>query len=219
MSYQSVQQYYGSQSTVISDLLSSQRKRQEVIAYDPRVNAESYLQPPAVNSLNPCRIEAFGANPEPALGKLQNPAVGELDVWKGARIEPYAQTFQPKWATVKYADTKDPEVWGPPLWFGLHNGAAHYPDEASPVAIEQAMMWIKSLPVQLTCKTCKEHATAHIERNMDRLPEICRTRENLEKFFVDLHNIVNKRYGKPQFSYEQARKMYRGGADVRVLKY
>lgn len=124
-----------------------------------------------------------------------------------------------EWKTDKYSNTKDPEVFGPPLWLTLHNAAAHYPENPSPIMISQMMNYIKGLPAVLPCEACKEHATAHIQANLSNLPDICSCRNKLEEFFVTFHNYVNKKYNKPIFTIEQARKMYRGGAEVRILKY
>lgn len=131
----------------------------------------------------------------------------------------YRENLELEWKTAKYANTKDPEVFGPALWFVLHNSAAHYPEKASPIMANQMMGFIKGLPAMIPCASCKEHATAHIEANMANLPMICSGRNNLEKFFVEFHNYVNKRYGKPLFTVEQAVKMYRGGAEVKVMKF
>lgn len=142
----------------------------------------------------------------------------------------YRENLDLEWQTVngrvpsgssiaKYANTKDPEVFGPALWFVLHNSAAHYPENASPIMASQMIGFIKGLPAMIPCASCKEHATAHIEANVANLPTICSKRSNLEAFFVEFHNKVNKKLGKPMFTVEQAEKMYRGGAEVRMLKY
>jgi hypothetical protein len=104
--------------------------------------------------------------------------------------------------------TIDPKIWGPPFWFTLHNGAAHYPVNASPLHIERMKNFIIGIPVMLPCSVCQEHATAHIERNFGELEAVCSTRDSLFNFFVDFHNYVNRRYNKPIMSYEDARKLY-----------
>lgn len=101
-----------------------------------------------------------------------------------------------------------PEVFGPPLWFSLHNASAFYPDNASPVYAERMKNIIIGLPVLIPCGTCKEHATVYIEQNKHKLMEICKTRTTLFEFFVDFHNYVNKRLGKREFTIEEAKSMY-----------
>lgn len=55
---------------------------------------------------------------------------------------------------------------------------------------------IIGIPVLIPCETCKEHATNYIEEHKHKLMEICKTKKDLFKFFVDFHNFVNKRLGK-----------------------
>ena len=45
-----------------------------------------------------------------------------------------------KWTTLQYANSSDPNVWGPAFWFTLHNGAARYPIKASPICKESMKM-------------------------------------------------------------------------------
>ncbi len=102
----------------------------------------------------------------------------------------------------------DPEIFGPPLWFVYHNAAYNYPINPSPLFKERMKYAIISLPVFVTCLECREHATAYIEKHRDTLDEICSSRDNVFKFFVDFHNQVNKRYNKPILSYTEAYNLY-----------
>ena len=103
---------------------------------------------------------------------------------------------------------KDPAVFGPPLWFSLHNASAYYPEKASPAHAERMKNIIIGLPVLLPCETCKEHATAYIENNKHKLSEICKTKQEVFKFFVDFHNYVNQRLGKKVLTFEEAYALY-----------
>ena len=123
------------------------------------------------------------------------------------------------WNTKKYVNTQDPRVWGPSFWFTLHNGAASYPNKASPLVINRTKGFIMGLPFMLPCENCKVHAANYIQKNKDKLDDICGSREKLFNFFVDFHNIVNKRYNKPQISYEQARNIYNKGVHVKYMNY
>ena len=102
----------------------------------------------------------------------------------------------------------NPVLWGPPFWYTLHNGAYHYPEHASPLHSERMKNFIIGIPIMVPCVTCKEHATAFIEKNRPKLNDICSSRDSLFKFFVDFHNQVNKRYKKPIISYEEAYSIY-----------
>jgi len=115
--------------------------------------------------------------------------------------------------------TSHPSVFGPPLWFSLHNAAAHYPDNPAPLARERMKNIILALPILIPCKNCQEHATAYIEKNYNDLDRICSSRDAVFKFFVDFHNHVNVRYDKPEMSYEDAYKLYLGGVNLSPINY
>jgi len=110
-----------------------------------------------------------------------------------------------------------PEIFGPPLWFSLHNGALNYPEVASPIVKERMKSFILALPIMLPCETCKNHANEFIENNKEYLETICSTRENLFNFFVDFHNNVNRFTNKPIMSKEGALKLY--SENIKITKF
>ena len=124
-----------------------------------------------------------------------------------------------KWETVHYANSKDPRVWGPAFWFTLHNGASRYPEKASPVCAHHMKGFILGMPYMIPCDKCHDHARAHIEENYHRIDEIVSGKEHLFNFFVSFHNYVNKRYGKPEMSNEDAYTLYNGSTTVTKLTY
>lgn len=124
-----------------------------------------------------------------------------------------------KYKTQEYASPEVPAVWGPAFWFTLHNGAARYPVKASSICAERMKNFILGIPVMIPCEKCKDHATAHIEANWRRLDEVVNGRQNLFNFFVDFHNYVNRRYNKPEMSYEEAFALYSGRTNVTKLSY
>ena len=124
-----------------------------------------------------------------------------------------------KWKTSIYANSGSPEVWGPAFWFTLHNGAARYPIKASPIWADRMKGFIIGIPVMIPCEKCQDHATSYIEENYYRLDEIVSGREQLFNFFVQFHNNVNARYGKPEMSNKDAYALYTGGASVTKLEY
>jgi hypothetical protein len=124
-----------------------------------------------------------------------------------------------KYETTEYANTTSPPVVGPPLWFVLHNAAAHYVTNPAPITRERMKNVILGIPVLLPCQNCREHATAYIEKNYDNLNDICSSRDKLFKFFVDFHNYVNQKYNKKIFTYEEAYKMYLGGVKINKMSY
>ncbi len=112
----------------------------------------------------------------------------------------------------------DPDVWGPAFWFSLHNGANHYPLEASPCVIDRTVGFIKGLPMMLPCIECKEHANRFIAEHESSLHAVCKTRDSLFKFYVDFHNSVNERKRKPTMSVAAAKQLY-NGYTLSSLKY
>jgi hypothetical protein len=116
-------------------------------------------------------------------------------------------------------DTREPEVFGPALWFTLHNGAMRYPEEASPIVAEKMKSFILGLPYMVPCENCQSHAISYIEKHYDELSEVVKGQKNLFKFFFDFHNYVNKRLGKPEMSLESAMQLYSGGTQLKIMKY
>lgn len=129
------------------------------------------------------------------------------------------QTLNITWETMNYASSEDPKVWGPAFWFTLHNGAARYPIKASPIFAQNMKNFILGMTAMLPCEKCKDHAIAHIEANYRRLDEIVSGRKNLFNFFVDFHNAVNRRYGKPEMGYQEAYDLYTRKVNVTKMVY
>jgi len=90
-----------------------------------------------------------------------------------------------RWETKKYVNTGDPVVWGPAFWFTVHNGAAKYPENASPLFVNKMKSYINGLPVMLPCTKCQIHATNHIEKvkAQGKLDKICSGRQELFNLF------------------------------------
>jgi hypothetical protein len=113
-------------------------------------------------------------------------------------------------------NSRDPKVWGPSFWFTLHNGAINYPLKGNKICKDRMKKFIQSMEVMIPCEKCSDHATSYISSNFSRLDEIVSTRDNLFKFFVDFHNQINIRYGKPLFSYEEAYKLYSNSISLKM---
>lgn len=111
----------------------------------------------------------------------------------------------------------NPIVWGPSFWFSLHNGSLSYPIDASNIVAEKMKGFILGIPYMLPCKKCSHHAITYIEENYNNLNKICSGRNSLFKFYVDFHNFVNKRLGKPEMSLKEAEILYK--SCVNVISY
>lgn len=132
--------------------------------------------------------------------------------------ESFDKELQLTWKVENHETTKKPDVFGPSAWFTYHNSSAHLPETLSPVTSKRIAGFIDGIPEMTPCDKCSEHARSFIESNKYLIQNF-KTRDEVFKFFVDFHNYVNNRLGKPIVSLEDARKMYISGRNVKVMKY
>lgn len=104
----------------------------------------------------------------------------------------------------------NPKVWGPPFWFSLHTSASFYPEHPSEIVKERMKGRILAIPYEIPCSMCRSHAITFVEARRGELDDVVSTRMGLVKFYTDFHNQVNKRYGKPEWSYEKVDRFYSG---------
>jgi hypothetical protein len=116
-------------------------------------------------------------------------------------------------------DIREPEVFGPSMWFTLHNGSKHYPKEASPIVAEKMKGFILGFPYMIPCEKCQHHAIAYIEEHYSSIDEAIKGSDSLFKFFWEFHNFVNKRLNKPQISLENAKKLYSEDSTIKIMNY
>jgi hypothetical protein len=120
--------------------------------------------------------------------------------------------------TERNASSAAPDIFGPPVWFTLHNGAAHLPQDISPISMSRIRGFIDGIPdMVVACTACSEHARAFIENNKSRINSM-KTGDDVFNFYVDFHNYVNQRLGKPLMSHADARKLY-NGKSTKVFNY
>ena len=119
----------------------------------------------------------------------------------------------------KIPNTSSPEVWGEAFWMINHLGSLYAPNVVSPEKREKYWGFIDGMPEMLPCKDCSRHARQFVEMHRQQKDKICSSRSDLFRFFVDFHNYVNKRQGKPLITYEQAYKLFSGGAHMRRVRY
>jgi hypothetical protein len=85
-----------------------------------------------------------------------------------------------------------PTKWGPHFWMTLHIACLGCQDYKALAEFVEGYIYI------IPCLTCREHFEQVLVENP--VPED----GDFFKWSVDVHNIVNKRLGKPKFSYEEA---------------
>ena len=103
----------------------------------------------------------------------------------------------------------DPTLWGPHLWAYLHYSAINYPIRPTQQQQQQMKNWLICLSSTIPCKNCSTHYSKYIRQHKQDLDIICSSRDTLFNFLVDIHNKVNKRNGKPEVSYKEARNIFK----------
>lgn len=94
-----------------------------------------------------------------------------------------------------------PEIWGPSAWLFLHTITLAYPINPSFVDKNNYKMFFNNLSNVLPCERCKSHYIQHLQVN-PLTDDILSSKYKLSRWFVDIHNSVNKQTGKKIMSYE-----------------
>lgn len=103
-------------------------------------------------------------------------------------------------------DIIGPDRFGPSLWQGLHYITLGYPDNPTEEQKQKYKTFFLLLRDTLPCSICAQHYTYNLTK-MPLTEEALRTRENLVKWLIDFHNVVNEMKGKPTIEYSKARRM------------
>ena len=94
--------------------------------------------------------------------------------------------------------------WQPLTWYVFHTIALNYNSEYK----DQYVKFFNTFKIIIPCSECKDH----YNKNISNKPEMyIENNINEERFFnwtVDLHNLVNKKIQKSQWSYDQAKEYY-----------
>ena len=123
-----------------------------------------------------------------------------------AKANQFQKPIDMKITTTTKGSSYDPDAFGPAFWFTLHNSAATYPNKPTKIIQQSMKELLINLPLLVPCVTCKEHFYNFI-KNSD-IDNVTANRENLFRYFVDVHNYVNRRYKKPEMSLNDAKKIY-----------
>ena len=97
--------------------------------------------------------------------------------------------------------------WGPQGWRFMHTVSFYYPETPSREDQYAYCAFFRTVGEVLPCPYCRKHYKAYVSANP---PEKKMANwQQLSRWLVDLHNVVNARHGKPHFSYDRALKLYR----------
>ncbi len=98
-----------------------------------------------------------------------------------------------------------PDVWGPPGWKFIHFVTMGYPNYPTESIKKKYYDYFHSLKNVIPCSIC----ATHFADNLETLPLndiVLSSRENLVKWGIDIHNIVNKKNGKKEYTYDEGIK-------------
>ncbi len=98
--------------------------------------------------------------------------------------------------------------WGNYAWGFIDSIALSYPINPSHDTQKEYKLFFDSLKYVLPCPKCRNH----YKENLERFPldEALKSRSNLIKWVIDIHNTINKSNGKRILSYEEAKKRMNG---------
>ena len=100
--------------------------------------------------------------------------------------------------------------WGPSAWKFLHTATFAYGNAEGIVTDDDkhaARSLFESLRFMLPCKNCCSHYCEALS-NRPLTDHVLRSKDSLSRWFVEIHNDVNARLGKPYFKYEDAKPLY-----------
>ena len=105
-------------------------------------------------------------------------------------------------------------LWATPTWYFFHTFA----EKVHPIFYRhnaaKCFNIIKLICFNLPCADCRFHATRYIKHI--KLRDVS-TKEDLRFVLFTFHNDVNRRLGKPIFSWEQL-KMYRRARKLPIFQ-
>ena len=95
-------------------------------------------------------------------------------------------------------------IWGPYAWFFLHTITFNYPEKPKECDKKKYKRFFTALKDVIPCKTCRNNYEIHLREYPIKL----NTQQDLVKWLIDVHNSVNGKTGKRQYSYNEVIKYY-----------
>ena len=101
----------------------------------------------------------------------------------------------------------EPSVWGPPCWFFLHTISFYYPEKPSFKDKNNYYNFFINLENIIPCEICRNH----YKKNLKEFPitPYLDSKKSLIQWVVNLHNLVNKDNGKPEWSAQEVTNLYK----------
>jgi hypothetical protein len=106
-------------------------------------------------------------------------------------------------------------IWGNACWYLFHTLAEKLKPECDE-EVQTILFHFKQVCYNLPCPSCSQHAMETLQSaHLDRI----KTRENLKRFFLEFHNLVNKRLKKPIFTQEECDKLYSSANTINIVNH
>jgi hypothetical protein len=107
------------------------------------------------------------------------------------------------------------QLWGNSTWYIFHTLAEKLKPDCDS-EIQTILYHFKQVSFNLPCMDCAKHATDMMQNaKLDKV----KTRDDLKQFFLEFHNIVNKKLNKPIFSRDECDKLYAKANTVNVVNH
>ena len=98
-------------------------------------------------------------------------------------------------------------LWGPPCWSIMHILATRIKEEDFENKKESLWFIINQICNNLPCPECRQHAVSLMRQT--KKENILKSKDNLEIFLFDFHNLVNKKKGLRLFTKEEYNLKYK----------
>ena len=105
-----------------------------------------------------------------------------------------------------------PSTWGPFFWHTMHIVALGYPKKPNYAEKRAAKEFYESFVHLIPCPVCRLHYATHLKANP--ITPSLDSNEDLFRWTVKIHNLVNKDLGKPEYSEMDAIQFYHALGDL-----
>ena len=105
-----------------------------------------------------------------------------------------------------------PSTWGPFFWHTMHIVALGYPNSPTYAEKRAAKEFFESFTHLIPCPVCKLHYADHLKNNP--ITPSLDTKQDLFRWTVHIHNLVNKDLGKPEYLDSDAISFYHRLGDL-----
>jgi hypothetical protein len=101
----------------------------------------------------------------------------------------------------------NPNIWGPAFWFVLHTISINYPQQPGFLERRNHYDFFRLLQFVLPCETCRNHYSQYFKDHP--IENFLGTKEGLTSWVTNLHNSVNQRNNKLEFTQEDSNNLYK----------